>query len=101
MNEQQELDRLRTYEEEFRRLVSLFDHTPTRWQFYQTDWMWRYVRGMVEGRRADEVYRERIAELELLRAQKAVDAEEEEARLRRLHMSVVPPREEAGAERGA
>ena len=51
-NDRAELLRLRDYVEEFGRLLQLHARTPDGWKYFQTEWMWRYVRGLVDGRTA-------------------------------------------------
>ena len=81
----------REYGEEFARLLQLHARTPDRWKYFQTEWMWRYVGGMVDGRTAREVYDARIAELEADDAQDEARKEEELIVLRRSQFRVVRP----------
>ena len=74
-------------------LVNVHDRTPAQWRYFQTQWLWLYVRGLNEGVPAEEVRRRRIEELEEARAVKSkrdrVEAEEEQAALRRSALRVV------------
>jgi hypothetical protein len=77
-----ELARLRAFTEEFSRLIELHDRTPERWKYFQTEWLWLYLRGLVNGEWPKDAQARRLAELEAKR-QAAHDVEinllEEEA----------------------
>jgi hypothetical protein len=77
-HENVELDKFRGYVAVFRRLMELQDRTPHRWRYFQTEWLWLYTRGMVEGVAPAEVKSRRLAELEV----KGEDAGEEAALIR-------------------
>jgi hypothetical protein len=79
-----ELQRLRAYVEMLAKLIQLHDQTPNRWKYFQTEWLWRYARGMVDGLSTRDVRDTRIAELE---ADDALDEGRKETELAALRRS--------------
>ena len=69
VNKEREIKRLKQYREVITRLVETHDAIPTRWRYFQTEWLWRYARGLANGQSADDVKRRGIADVK--RAQKA------------------------------
>jgi hypothetical protein len=84
-----ELARLSAYVQRFTELLALHARTPDRWKYFQTEWIWRYVRGMVEGRTAQQVYDARIAALGALDAEDEVRKNEELVALHRSTLRVI------------
>jgi hypothetical protein len=80
-----ELTRLREFVEEFRSLIDMYDRTPPRWKYFQTQWLWMYARGMVEGEVPASVKTRRLAELHT----KEETGDEEAAMLRETDKTIV------------
>jgi hypothetical protein len=57
------LDRFREYVSEFKSLVEAYDETPHEWQYFQTEWVWLLVRGLIGDQTATQVKERRHEEL--------------------------------------
>lgn len=64
-----ELARLREFVAEYRRMIRQYDSTLPRWRHYMTQWLWLYLRGMVDGETPLSVKQRRLDELEVDRVQ--------------------------------